>query len=185
MTAASDAPRDDRHVPPTLSWLDALRRYLVFVALANLLWEFAHLPLYTIWETGMASEIAFAFAFAALHCTGGDVLIALSSITLALFVTGARAWPVRGVRPVVALTLAFGLAYTVFSEWLNIEVRQAWAYSDLMPVIPVIDAGLSPLLQWIVIPLAAFRWALGRAPGRDGSRRSAAAARTALRRGIV
>ena len=181
MIATSDAPRDDRHVPPTLSWLDALRRYLVFVALANLLWEFAHLPLYTIWETGTVGEIAFA----ALHCTGGDVLIALSSITLALFATGARAWPVRGVRAVVALTLAFGLAYTVFSEWLNIEVRQAWAYSDLMPVIPVIDAGLSPLLQWIVIPLAAFRWALWRAPGRDGSRRSAAAARTALRRRIA
>jgi hypothetical protein len=49
--------------------------------------------------------------------------------------------------------------YTVFSEWLNTEVRGSWAYSEFMPVLPVIDAGLSPLAQWIIIPFAAFWWA--------------------------
>lgn len=29
-----------------------------------------------------------------------------------------------------------------------------------MPLIPRIDAGLSPILQWIVVPLAAFWWAM-------------------------
>src|SRR3546814_11930886 len=57
---------------PANDWLRALRRYMVGVALANLVWEFAHMPLYTLWETGSPSEIAFA----ALHCTGGDILIA-------------------------------------------------------------------------------------------------------------
>lgn len=33
---------------------------------------------------------------------------------------------------------AIGLGYTLFSEWLDIEVRGAWAYRDLMPVLPVI-----------------------------------------------
>jgi hypothetical protein len=137
------------------AWLRVLRRYMAFVALANLVWEFAHLPLYTIWETGTP----FALAFAALHCTGGDLLIALSSVMLALFLVGQSGWPARAHGRVVMLTIVFGLAYTAFSEWLNIEIREAWAYRDLMPVIPVIDAGLSPLLQWIVIPLVAFWWA--------------------------
>lgn len=137
------------------AWLSVLRRYMAFVAGANLAWEFAHLPLYTIWETGTPFELAFA----ALHCTGGDLLIALSSVMLALFLVGRSGWPARGHGRVAALTIAFGLAYTVFSEWLNIEIREAWAYRDLMPVFPVIDAGLSPLLQWVVIPLAAFWWA--------------------------
>jgi hypothetical protein len=57
------------------------------------------------------------------------------------------------------LATGFGLGYTIFSEWLNIVVRKSWAYSDLMPVIPVIDAGLSPVAQWIVLPLAGFWWA--------------------------
>ena len=55
------------------------------------------------------------------------------------------------------MTIGFGAACMVFSEWLNVLARQTWAYSDLMPVVPVIDTGLSPLLQWIVIPLAGFR----------------------------
>jgi len=31
---------------------DVARRYLVFVGAANLLWESAHLPLYTLWREG-------------------------------------------------------------------------------------------------------------------------------------
>lgn len=139
-----------------------LRRYMIFVAVANLGWEFAHMPLYTLWQTGAASEIAFAV----LHCTGGDVLIALSAVVLALFLVGSPAWPATRKGYVIALTVIFGLAYTLFSEWLNIEVREAWAYSDLMPVIPIIDAGLSPVLQWIVIPLAGFRFAMASPAGR-------------------
>ncbi len=137
-------------------WLRTLRRYMAFVAGANLVWEFAHMPLYTLWETGMRGEIVFA----ALHCTGGDVLIALSAFMLALFLAGTPAWPATGGRRIFILTLAFGLTYTVFSEWLNIEIREAWAYRDLMPVVPLINAGLSPVLQWIAVPLAAFWWAM-------------------------
>ena len=139
--------------PGSRAWLATLRRYMAFVAVANLLWEFAHLPPYTLWETGTKSELAFA----AVPCTGGDILIALM---LALFLVGNPAWPTVGRAPVVMVALVLGLTYTVFSEWLNIEVRQAWAYRDLMPVIPVIDAGLSPILQWIVVPLAGFHFAM-------------------------
>ncbi|MDZ3836176.1 MAG: hypothetical protein U0S49_02245 [Rhodospirillales bacterium] len=138
----------------SVEWLSALRRYIAFIAAANLVWEFAHMPLYTLWETGSAGEIVFA----AVHCTAGDALIALSTVMLALFLAGTPAWPTVRKGRVVVLTVALGLGYTVFSEWLNIEVRQAWAYRDLMPIIPIIDAGLSPVLQWIVIPLAGFRF---------------------------
>ncbi|MBU0726710.1 MAG: hypothetical protein KJ904_05635 [Alphaproteobacteria bacterium] len=144
-------------------WLSALRRYIVFIAVANLVWEFAHMPLYTLWETGSTGEIVFA----AVHCTGGDILIALSTVMLALFLAGSPAWPAIRTGRVVMLTIAFGLGYTLFSEWLNIEVRQAWAYRDIMPVIPVIDAGLSPVLQWILVPLAAFRFATRSWPGQS------------------
>jgi hypothetical protein len=141
---------------PANDWLRALRRYMAVVALANLVWEFAQMPLYTLWETGTASEIAFA----ALHCTGGDILIALASVMLALLLAGQASWPESGNRPLIAITVILGLSYTLFSEWLNIEIRQSWAYRDVMPVIPVVDAGLSPVLQWIIVPLAAFWWAL-------------------------
>jgi hypothetical protein len=143
----------------TGNWLAALRRYLGVIAVGNLLWEFAHMPLYTIWWTGTWGEIVFAV----LHCTGGDILIALSSLMLALLVTGRGRWPRERFQSVAAITLLLGLAYTAISEWLNIVVRAAWAYSDLMPVVSVLgfEVGLSPLLQWIAVPLLAF-WVVGR-----------------------
>ena len=49
----------------------------------------------------------------------------------------------RFVRRVAALTVAFAVPYTVFSEWLHTEVRGSWAFSELLPVVPVLVAGLS------------------------------------------
>jgi hypothetical protein len=128
---------------------------MVFIAGANLVWEFAQLPLYTLWYEGSPGEIIFA----AVHCTGGDILIAGGSFLLALLLIGRPGWPRQGYCRVAALTVAFAVPYTVFSEWLNTEIRGSWAYSELMPVVPVIDAGLSPVAHWLVIPVAAFWWA--------------------------
>ena len=142
-------------------WPRALRVYLGTIALGDLAWEAAHLPLYTIWRTGTPGEKAFAV----VHCTGGDLLIALACLALALVIVGEPAWPTLGHRRVAALTIGFGAAYTVFSEWLNVVVRQTWAYSDLMPIVPVIGTGLSPLLQWVAVPLLALHFARRAAKG--------------------
>jgi hypothetical protein len=138
------------------AWLQALRRYLGFIVPAHLLWELAQLPLYTIWSGGSASEILFAV----LHCTGGDALIAIAALILALVIAGTG-WPSEreALWRVATITIFLGIGYTVFSEWLNTVVREAWVYSELMPVIPPLQTGLSPILQWIAVPVAAFWWA--------------------------
>ena len=84
------------------------------------------------------------------------MLIALAVLAGALIVVGNTAWPIQRAGRVAAVAVAAGLAYTVFSEWLNIGVRRSWAYSDLMPVLPLLGTGLSPLLQWLVVPAAAL-----------------------------
>jgi hypothetical protein len=138
------------------AWSTFLKWYLVAIAIGNLVWEFAQLPLYTIWRMGSTGDIIFA----AVHCTGGDIVIATASLVLALALVGTGWPPARlAYRRVAGVAVAFGLAYTVFSEWLNVVVRKSWAYSELMPIVPIVNAGLSPLLQWIVLPLAAFWWA--------------------------
>jgi len=142
-----------------LVWLLGLRVYLGVILVGNLAWESLHLPLYTIWTAGTLREQAFA----AGHCTLGDLLIAVSSLTLALLLVGDHRWPRERFWPTAILTIGFGLLYTVFSEWLNVVARAAWAYSDWMPIVSIagLEVGLSPLLQWIVVPGAAFavmRW---------------------------
>lgn len=142
---------------PAVQWHGALRRYLAVIAIGNLVWEFLHMPLYMIWKEEAPGKIAFA----AVHCTGGDILIALASLTISLLLVGNGAWPAGRFHAVAASTIALGVIYTIFSEWLNIVVRAAWAYSDLMPMVHLFgfQLGVSPLLQWIVVPTAAFWWA--------------------------
>ena len=134
-------------------WLRALRIYLAVIVAGNLVWEILHLPLYTIWTSGSPGEQAFAV----VHCAGGDLLIALSSLAASLLLRGTREWPNQGYLRIAVLTFLLGLAYTGFSEWLNVSVRKSWAYSEWMPVIPITGGiGLSPLLQWVVVPSLAF-----------------------------
>jgi hypothetical protein len=144
-------------------WLGALRIHVAVIAVGNLAWEALQLPLYTIWMSGSRSEQVFAV----IHCTGGDLLIALSSLIVALLVAGSPDWPRRTFGLIAGLTIAFGLGYTGCSEWLNVSVRKSWAYSELMPVLPIAGGiGLSPLLQWVVVPTLAL-WCVFRAQRRS------------------
>jgi hypothetical protein len=78
----------------------------------------------------------------------------------------------EGFWRVAFLIVASGLVYTGFSEWLNATVRQSWRYSDLMPIIPWLGLGLSPMLQWLVIPSLALAAAGRRRPSGDTGKSS-------------
>jgi hypothetical protein len=140
----------------TVPWLAPLGRYSFVSALGHLAWETLHLPLYTIWFDGTVAQIAFAIA----HCTVGDIMIAAATLGPALLAFG-RGWPSDQIafRNVALTAVALGVSYTVFSEWLNVDVRGSWNYSSWMPRLPLLGTGLSPVLQWIVIPTLAFWWA--------------------------
>lgn len=140
-------------------WLYTVRCYILASAALHLAWEIAQLPLYTIWSQPIAKQ-----AFAVLHCTLGDLMIAGLALLIALAMIGTSDWPHSGTRAVWLLLLVLGVGYTVYSEWLNISVRQSWAYDPLMPTLPFIGTGLSPLLQWIVVPTLVLRTATGRWP---------------------
>lgn len=131
-----------------------IARYLSVILIGNLIWELAHMPLYTLWYEGSWGEIVYAW----LHCTAGDVMIAASALLIAMLIFG-RSWLCsrQTFLRLAILTIVLGVSYTIFSEYLNITIRQSWAYSEQMPVIPLIDTGLSPLMQWIVLPGLAFR----------------------------
>lgn len=133
-------------------WLSALKRYLAATLAGHFAWEVAHVPLYTIWEQGSAAQIAFAV----FHCMGGDLLIALSALSAALVLAGSPHWPAERFLVVAAVTVALGVGYTVFSEWLNVSVRGSWSYSARMPTVPPLETGLSPLLQWLAVPIIAL-----------------------------
>jgi hypothetical protein len=136
------------------SWSFIFRRYLPRLAFCSLAWEIVQLPLYTLWTEPRLGRIVFAVA----HCTAGDAMIGLAALLLALVLSRAGApaeWPITRVG---ALMVVLAVAYTVLSERINLT-RDSWAYSPWMPVIPWLEVGLAPMMQWIVVPLAALWWA--------------------------
>ncbi len=134
-----------------VTWLTKIRRYLAVLTIGNLIWEFAQMPLYSLWNTGSTQEIIFA----AIHCTGGDVLIGMAALIGSILLFGTSIWPNARFVIVAISTLAAGLVYTIYSEHLN-TARGAWSYSPLMPVLAGLGTGLAPLTQWLVVPLLAF-----------------------------
>ena len=113
----------------------------------NLAWEIAHIGLYTLWTEAAGLDVAWAL----FHCTLGDVLIALGAFLLAAVVLGRIDWPVSRTSAGSILVVASTIAYTSWSEWYNVYRVGSWRYTELMPT--VFGIGLSPLLQWLILPI--------------------------------
>ena len=124
-------------------------RYLPWLAGLNLAWEVLQLPLYTIWSEASAGYIAFAV----VHCTLGDVVIGWASLVLALVLGREGTLPQWHWLRIGGLMVILGPGYTMFSEWLNTTLFR-WRYSELMPTVNIggMDFGVSPLLQWLLLP---------------------------------
>ena len=143
-------------MPPTRpDWLTVIRRYLVAVMAGNLVWETAQMPLYTLWNTGTAREIAWAV----FHCTLGDGVIAAVGLIASLALAGSPVWPVQRAAAVIISVLIISVSYTIYSEYINTTVKQSWAYTIWMPRLPWLGTGLSPLAQWLIIPAVTLIWA--------------------------
>ncbi len=114
----------------------------------NLTWEIAHVRLYAIWFAADGMSIARAL----LHCTLGDVLIALAMFAVAGIALRRADWPASRPWSGGAIVVFGAVAFTAWSEWYNVYRVGAWGYTASMPLI--FGIGLTPLLQWIVLPPA-------------------------------
>jgi hypothetical protein len=129
-------------------WLMAPCWYGGLITGANLVWEMAQLPFYGLWRDDTPSAITFAI----LHCTAGDVLIAMTSVLTALLIMVRSSWPTVGAARTSLVATAIGITYTVFREWLNVLVQGSWTYAPTMPVLTPLGTGLLPVLQWLILP---------------------------------
>ena len=131
------------------SWRYIARLYLPYLAALNGIWEIGQVPLYTIWRESSVAYVTFAI----IHCTAGDVLIGAAALLSALILLRAPRFDAWHWSCVALLVVVLGTGYTLVSEWINTTLLR-WQYSDLMPTIPIaeIRIGLSPLLQWLMIP---------------------------------
>lgn len=131
--------------------LVAINRYIMTTLIGNLIWESAQLPLYRIWYHAGMGRLAL------IVCLGvaGDIAIAIVALILGICLCGADGWPKRRFWPVAGFVMAFGLCYTLGSEYIHLQ-RDTWHYAAIMPRIPQLGIGFAPVLEWLVIPCLAL-----------------------------
>lgn len=136
------------------SWAFIVRNFLPRLLLCSLVWEIAQLPLYTMRVAPRLRSVAFAVA----HCTAGDAMIGTTALVVALTLSRAGErmnWPRARIGWLMVL---LAMAYTLPSERINLAYGN-WTYSAWMPVLPWVKVGLAPVVQWAIVPLAAWWWA--------------------------
>ena len=127
---------------------------VILITLAlHFAWEMAQHNLYLLMRS-MPFWRATAFC---ARATAGDLVITTIAFAAAAL-SGGRHWPLlrRRLSPTL-IFLTVGILLTVGFEIHALSTGR-WAYDELMP--QIFGIGLSPLLQWIVVPLlcvAAFR----------------------------
>ncbi len=119
-----------------------------FSFLLNFAWEVLQTPFFIDISDKITTIIWYRF-----HCTLGDVVISLGCFWLVALISKSRTWLLNPTKGKLLMFIGFGVSYTIFSEIKNVSLYKLWDYSDLMPVIPFIDVGIVPLIQWIIIPL--------------------------------
>jgi hypothetical protein len=121
---------------------------LIFAFLLNFVWELLQMPLF-----GEFSE--YPYYQIILHCTkatSGDVVISLVAFAGACLITRSRMWIVSMNKSGVVAFLVIGLVITIVFELLATGPLNRWQYGELMPILPFIEVGVSPVAQWVILP---------------------------------
>lgn len=128
-------------------------RYLIVTGIVsfvfNWIWEVVHGPLYQDFEYDLVHIGICGLASVA------DMLM----VYLLLFGFGLIYRNVYWIRKLSASHIFWlivaGFLGANLSEWRHIWTG-SWAYTDAMPLVPVINTGLSPVMQFTFLPLFIF-----------------------------
>lgn len=124
-------------------------KYILLLAavafILNYIWEMLQMPFFA----GMSFSDPHAWLICARASLGDGVIV------LVIFIFGRlifKSWNwVYNVSLIKFLYLLFtGLSVSILIEIISLKY-QRWSYSDLMPVIPNIDAGIIPIIQMIIL----------------------------------
>lgn len=145
-SARVDASRDGARAPNLTEAPELPIAFFSFVL--HFVWEFVQVPTYT----GMAEMAHWEAIKLCMSATFGDVGFAMTAFWIASISARSRNWVLQPTRLPVAIFVAVGIILTIGFEYYYTNISLRWTYSDLMPLVPPFGTGLSPLLQWLVIP---------------------------------
>ena len=129
--------------------------FLVAVAV-NYPWELAQALLYA-WPGDTRNPWWHCFV-----ASLGDGVLVLLIFGVGWLVLRRHDWFARPGTRGYALLFTMGLVLAVAVEWVAVHVLQRWTYLPAMPRLPILDIGIVPILQMLVLPPLIFRVAASR-----------------------
>ena len=123
---------------------------MIFLAfLLNFAWELIQIPLYK----NPAYNINH-MAFCALASLADVLMVLLLYFGLALIFKNPL-WIKHLKLHQIALVVIIGGVGAFLSEMRHLSLG-SWAYDKSMPLIPVVNVGISPVLQFMILPLPIY-----------------------------
>ncbi|MEO9885748.1 MAG: hypothetical protein ABJR05_16840 [Balneola sp.] len=121
----------------------------VYAFILNFIWEVSQGPLF--------SDYVYDFqhiSFCALASVADLIMVLL--LYFVFSVTLKDPFWIRNFNLFKVLSLLFiGGAGAILGEWRHLSEGN-WSYTESMPVLPIIEVGLTPLLQFIVLPILIY-----------------------------
>ena len=126
-------------------------------AAVNFPWEMAHSFLYRGGPELSSGQHLLYCGLAAL--ADGAGIAAIFALGAAVFRDSH--WPQRRSAARLGAAALMGVGGAVLTEWLALRLGW-WSYGPAMPRVPGTDLGVSPLVQFVMLPIAVLFWALPR-----------------------
>ena len=122
----------------------------LYAFLLNFIWEMVQMPFYVNMDWGLQSTV---YCFAA---SIGDVFMILIIFFIVGYLVKNKNWLLSFNRKNILFTLFAGLLLSLIVEGIGIRLSM-WNYTDLMPELLLLNIGIVPVLQMLVLPILTFK----------------------------
>jgi hypothetical protein len=134
---------------------------ILFAFFFNVAWEMLQMPLF---KGGVYDWQHILFCV--LATVADVIMVLLIYLGFALIYKNAIWVNKLNTKRIILLILIGGTGAVLAEVWqLSIGT---WSYADAMPLIPVVHVGLSPVLQFMVLPILIYRLSFKMVVKKDG-----------------
>lgn len=117
-------------------------------------WELSQMGYYSFSVPSLPSYDAFIKDHWAVAAKDGLITVALY-LLVGMLVKNAG-WAKRFSQRRLAFLVVLGFMWAVGVEYHATEIAHRWAYAKSMPMIPIINVGVAPILQMVILPFLAI-----------------------------
>ena len=121
----------------------------IITFILNFFWEISQAFLYASHFVGISGLIKVH-----IRASLGDLLIVFLILLIDAIIS-TRIFPKENSKKRFVAIAITGFILAVIIEKYALAIGR-WSYNPLMPIIPILNVGLIPILQMIILPIAIF-----------------------------